>query len=99
MLRIMRLACGPVLPAVALLIGVYAMGTSGVHAQASQETRDTCTGDAMQFCSDFVPDVAKITKCMIAKRRMLSKACQVAMANEHKVRRGAARHCVRGHKC
>jgi hypothetical protein len=101
MLRIMRLTCGPGLPAVALLIGVYAMGTGDANAQASQATRDACTGDAMQFCSEFVPDVEKITKCMVAKRRMLSKACQAAMANEHKVRRRAGRQCVRthGHKC
>ena len=98
MLHIMRRACGPWLPAVALLVGVYAMGTTGAHAQASQATRDACTGDAMQFCSEFVPDVEKITKCMVAKRRTLSKACQIAMANEHKARRSAARHCVRGHK-
>ena len=102
MLHIIRRACGSGLPAVALLVGVYAMGTTGANAQASQATRDACTGDAMQFCSEFVPDVQKITKCMVAKRRMLSKACQVAMANEHKARRGAARtarRCTRGHKC
>lgn len=99
MLHIMRLACGPGLVAVALLVGVYAMGTTGANAQASQATRDACTGDAMQFCSEFVPDVDKITKCMVAKRRTLSKACQIAMANEHKARRSAARHCRRGHKC
>ncbi len=99
MLRMMGLACGPALPAVILLIGVYAMGTSSAGAQASQETRDACTGDAMQFCSEFVPDVPKITKCMTAKRRMLSKACQVAMANEHRARQRAERRCAQGHKC
>jgi len=99
MLRITRFACGPTLPAAVLLIGVYAMGTSGASAQASQETRDACTGDAMQFCSEFVPDVPKVTKCMMAKRRILSKACQIAMANEHKARRRAGQHCAHGHNC
>jgi hypothetical protein len=95
----MALACGPALPAVILLIGVYATGTSSASAQGSQEARDACTGDAMQFCSEFIPDVQKTTKCMMAKRRMLSRGCQIAMANQHRARRRAGRHCVHGHYC
>ena len=74
------------------VVGAWTVGITAAAAQASQETRDACTNDAMQFCSEFVPDVAKITQCMVAKHRLLSRACQAAMANEHKAkpRRGIA---------
>jgi hypothetical protein len=88
MMRLMCLARAPGVLCVIGLIGLGAMGISSASAQAnnaaSQEARDACTNDAMQFCSEFVPDVDKITKCMVAKRRLLSRRCQIAMANEHK---------------
>jgi hypothetical protein len=81
MLRLMRLICGPALPA-----GIFtvALGIVAAAAQGSPEVREACTGDAMQFCSEFIPDVPRVTRCMIAKRRHLSRECQVAMAREHR---------------
>ena len=70
--------------AAALLIGSCAIGAGGAAAQGSPEAREACQADAMQFCGEYVPDVQLITKCMVAKRRMLSRACQLAMANVHK---------------
>jgi hypothetical protein len=82
MLRIMHLIFGPALPA-GLVLVAFAIGNAA--AQGSPEVRDACTGDAMQFCSEFIPDVPSVTKCMVAKRRQLSRVCQLAMANQHKV--------------
>jgi hypothetical protein len=87
MLRTMRLVCGPVLPVGLLLIGIGALGISGAAAQGSPEARQACTPDAMRLCSDFIPDVPKITRCMIAKRAQLSRECRVAMANQHRAYR------------
>jgi hypothetical protein len=64
------------LPAGLLLIGLHAAA-----AQGTPEERQACTPDAMRLCSDFIPDVPKITKCMTAKRAQLSKECLLAIAH------------------
>ncbi len=40
------------------------------------EEVQACSGDAMRFCQDALPDVHKIESCMQAKKAQLSKACQ-----------------------
>lgn len=92
-MRTLRLICWLALPVGALLFGL-----NGASAQGSPETREACTQDAMQFCSEFIPDVPKVTRCMIAKRPQLSAGCRTAMADEHRaLHRGghhrAHRHC------
>jgi hypothetical protein len=89
MLRTLYLACRALLPAGLLLIAIAAMGVGGAAAQqGTPEAREACTPDAMRLCSDFIPDVAKVTHCMMAKRGQLSAACRMAMAGGH---RGAYR--------
>ena len=78
-MRIVRFLSRSALPAGLLLIGLHAAA-----AQGTPEARQACTPDAMRLCSDFIPDVPKITKCMIAKRTQLSKECRVAMAHQHR---------------
>ena len=41
----------------------------------TQEDANACTPDAMQLCSQAIPDVTRITQCLIQKRRQLSPAC------------------------
>jgi hypothetical protein len=50
--------------------------------QGTPEQRQACAPDAMRLCSDFIPDVPKITKCMKEKRDQLSEACRRAMAHK-----------------
>ena len=84
MLCTMRLACRIVLPA-ALLFAIAAAGIGGAAAQqGTPEARQACTPDAMRLCSDFIPDVAKVTHCMLSKRGQLSAACRAAMAGGHR---------------
>jgi len=92
--RLMHLVCGSALPAGLLFVAIAGMGVA-VAQNGSPETREACTPDAMRLCSDFVPDVPKITKCMQAHYRQLSRECRVAMANEHKAHRRY--HC--SHHC
>lgn len=80
-MRIVRIICG-----LALLAGASLYGLGSASAQGSPDARQACTPDAMRLCSEFIPDVAKITACMRAKRSQLSEACRVAMAGGHKVR-------------
>ena len=48
----------------------------------SQSARQACTPDAMRLCSDYIPDVPKITACMKAKQSQLSEPCRAAMEAE-----------------
>jgi hypothetical protein len=79
----------------ALLAGVSLYGLDRANAEVSPEVQQACTPDAMRLCSQFIPDVAKITACMKAKRSQLSATCITAMrGGRHEVRR-EARHIVR----
>ncbi len=71
----------------ALPVGLLSIGLHAAAAQGTPEARQACAPDAMRLCSDFIPDVPKITKCMIAKYPQLSKECRVAMAHQHRVYR------------
>lgn len=82
MLRIVRFTCFPTLP-----VGLLLIGLAGASAQGTPEQRQACAPDAMRLCSDFIPDVPKITKCMKAKYKQLSEPCRIAMAHKHAVHR------------
>ncbi len=45
----------------------------------SAEAQEKCTGDAMRLCSSEIPNVSKVTACMIRQRASLSSACRVVM--------------------
>ena len=49
-----------------------------------------CTGDAMRLCGHEVPNVQKITTCMVKQRANLSPGCRAVMDREHAARRRAA---------
>ena len=72
-MRKLHFVCGLVLPVCALLY-------VGAARAQDDEARQACTPDAMRLCSDTIPDVAKTTACMKAKRAQVSKECRVAMA-------------------
>jgi len=76
MLRTAYLFCRLAVPVASLLVGL-----SNADAQGTAEERQACAPDAMRLCSNFIPDVAKITKCMAAKHGQLSKECRFAMSH------------------
>jgi hypothetical protein len=82
MLRTMCLVLWLALPA-----GLVLVGQGSAAAQDAPDARQACAPDAMRLCSDFIPDVPKITKCMIRKYRQLSQECRVAMAHGHRAYR------------
>jgi hypothetical protein len=71
----------------ALPVGLLVGGISAASAEVSQEVQQACTPDAMRLCSEFIPDRAKITACMMHKRRELSEACLTAMHSGARGRR------------
>jgi hypothetical protein len=46
-----------------------------------------CTGDAVRLCSSEIPDVSRITACMIRKRSQVSAGCRAVMEREAATRR------------
>ena len=41
------------------------------------EQQQACTGDAFRLCGDAIPDVDRVTVCMIRKQAQLSPGCRV----------------------
>lgn len=41
------------------------------------EEEQACSGDAMRLCGAYVPDVDRITVCMIQNKSQLSPGCRV----------------------
>jgi hypothetical protein len=82
MMQTVRLICWLVLP-----VGLLFANVGGAAAQGTPEQRQACTPDAIRLCSDFIPDVPKITKCMKAKYKELSEPCRLAMRHKHTVHR------------
>jgi hypothetical protein len=40
------------------------------------EQEQACTGDAFRLCSSEIPDIGRVTACMVAKKSQLSPACR-----------------------
>jgi hypothetical protein len=53
----------------------FAMLTTASQAY-TPEQEQMCTGDAMRLCSSEIPDVDRVTACMIQKRSSLSDGCK-----------------------
>jgi hypothetical protein len=61
-----------------LSIAVFSGSVFSTAARAyTQEEEQACTPDAMRLCSSEIPDVDRITACMIRLRDQLSPECRV----------------------
>ncbi len=86
-LRALRFICWLIIPG-CIIIG----GIDAATAQ-SQALQQACTPDAMRLCQQFIPDRAKITRCMMSKRSQISAPCRAAMRAEgHRRRKRVAFH-------
>jgi hypothetical protein len=57
------------------VFSAFAISTAA-HAYTPEEEQ-ACSGDAMRLCSAYIPDVDRITACMIQLRDQLSPGCRV----------------------
>jgi hypothetical protein len=46
------------------------------------EQQQLCTGDAMRLCSSEIPDVDRVTACMIRNQALLSDGCKSVFRKE-----------------
>ena len=54
------------------------------QSRGTPEQQQACQPDAMRLCSEFVPDVERITACMIKNRIRLSPPCRAVFTGSHK---------------
>jgi hypothetical protein len=52
--------------------------------RGTPEQQQACQPDAMRLCSEFVPDVDRITACMIKNRIRLSPPCRAVFTAPRK---------------
>lgn len=45
----------------------------------SAEAQQMCSGDAFRLCSSEIPNIPKITACMIKQRTNLSGGCRIVL--------------------
>ena len=55
------------------------------------EQQQACTGDAFRLCSSDIPDVDRITACMIRNKSQLSPPCRAQFRSGPEPREAAAR--------
>ena len=60
----------------------FAALTSTASFAFSSEARQMCTGDAFRLCSSEIPNIPKITACMMKNRTNLSSGCRNVMERE-----------------
>ncbi len=60
-----------------LLATALALMLPGSSQAYTPEQQQACTPDAMRLCGEFVPDVDRITACMVRKKSQLSPQCAV----------------------
>ena len=56
----------------------------------SAEAQQMCTGDAFRLCSAEIPNIPKITACMVKNRSQLSSSCRVVLDRDLAAQRRAA---------
>jgi hypothetical protein len=66
------------------LCGASAMSASPkCNPGPSQADIDACTPDVHAQCGQFIPDEAAITRCLTAKKAVLSVACRKVMSRPY----------------
>ena len=66
----------------ALAVTILALQTSPGLAFSS-EAQQMCSGDAMRLCSSEIPDIPRITACMVRNKAQVSPGCRAVMDREH----------------
>jgi hypothetical protein len=65
--------------AIAFTVSAVSTGQSFAF---SAEAQAQCTGDAFKLCSSEIPNIPKITACMVKHKAELSSGCRSVMDKE-----------------
>jgi hypothetical protein len=65
------------------LIVAFAASISAISSTSSfafsAEAQSMCSGDAFRLCSSEIPNIPKITACMVKQRSNLSAGCRTVL--------------------
>src|ERR1041384_4075354 len=74
-----------------LLAAVLSVSISPATGQTyTPEQEQACSGDAFRLCSSEIPDVGRVTACMVAKKSQLSPPCRAQFGPDTEPRQTAA---------
>jgi hypothetical protein len=62
----------------------FAPAPAAAQNHGTPEQQQACQPDAMRLCSEFVPDVDRITACMVKNRIRLSPPCRAVFTAPRK---------------
>ncbi|MDX3972473.1 MAG: hypothetical protein QHD01_38545 [Bradyrhizobium sp.] len=68
---------------------IVSIASTSASFAFSAEAQQMCTGDAFRLCSAEIPNIPKITACMIKHRSDLSAGCRAVM--DKNLAKGASR--------
>jgi hypothetical protein len=80
--------------ALSAAILVSALLLAGTAHAYTPEQQQACTGDAFRLCGSEIPNIDRITACMIRNRASLSPGCRVFFRSYEP----AARPAMRAHR-
>lgn len=75
--------------ALAFAAGVSVLSSTASFA-FSAEAQQMCSGDAFRLCSAEIPNIPRITACMVRNRAQLSGGCRVVLDRDLAAQRRAA---------
>jgi hypothetical protein len=61
------------------LVASFSALSSRASFAFSAEAQQMCSGDAFRLCSSEIPNIPKITACMIRQRANLSSGCRTVL--------------------
>lgn len=71
------------------LAAIVSIVSTSASFAFSSEAQQQCTGDAFRLCSSEIPNIPKITACMMKHRSDLSAGCRAVMDKD--LAKGASR--------
>jgi hypothetical protein len=73
----------------ATVLGISVGPAAGQSYTPEQE--QACTGDAFRLCSSDIPDISRVTACMVRNKSQLSPACRAQFRPDPEPREAAVR--------
>ena len=71
-------------------VAAFSTVSSTASFAFSAEAQQMCSGDAFRLCSSEIPNIPKITACMIKHRADLSSGCRVVLDRDLAAQRKVA---------
>ena len=62
------------------LVAAILLASVSTASAHTLEQEQACTPDAMRLCSSEIPDVSRVTACMIRNKAQLSAGCKAVFA-------------------